>query len=38
MFDWSIILMCRLILGFVVYIAVGVAYRVSVLGVSGLEV
>lgn len=38
LFDWSRILMCRLILGFVVYMAVGVAYRVSVLRVSGLEV
>ena len=29
---------CRLVLGFIVYMAVGIAYRVTVLGVSGFEV
>lgn len=30
--------MCRLVLAFVVYLAVGIGYRVTVLGVSGFEV
>lgn len=30
--------MCRLVLAFVVYMAVGIGYRVTVLGVSGIEV
>jgi hypothetical protein len=29
---------CRLVCGFIVYMAIGIAYRVTVLGVSGFEV